>query len=521
MFTKQFIGKTTWYTLIGIVAVHVLAVLVKDTSLALPALIVIAAATLWISWKSLPNGLLIAFAEIFIGGHGHLISASIGDFPLSLRMVVFLSVMLVWFIRYVKKDVKLSFVAFRDAPWLMIVLAIILGTLVGYFTNDFGEMFDDMNGYATIAYLLPIISIEWTQKRRRELLQVLFGSAVWLAFFTLLLSFLFTHLDGKTLNHVYRFVRDQRLAEITLQTSDSLPFYYYRVFMQSHFYSLIALLLMFSGILTLWRNQRLPLKVAGVFAVLGSVLLLSMSRSFFLGGVIAFGVIWILSFWIGKKPIVNIVKRSLWSLILGGLALAIAVVTIVFPFPPQPDISDAAFYETSSETGRDVALSSRWELIGPMMDRVWESPIIGSGFGANVTYESDDPRIRAIYEDGLYTTYRFEWGYQDIWLKMGIFGLVAFAWYAAATVQGLWFTANRHGHKWIILGLGGGLAMLFVAHIFSPYLNHPIGLGFMLFLIPFIDYESLVKRLQGEKARKKKISIAPQMSPAMRVKDEA
>jgi hypothetical protein len=29
--------------------------------------------------------------------------------------------------------------------------------------------------------------------------------------------------------------------------------------------------------------------------------------------------------------------------------------------------------------------------------------------------------------------------------------------------------------------------MLYVTHIFSPYLNHPLGLGFLLFIVPFID----------------------------------
>src|SRR3989338_6559016 len=39
---------------------------------------------------------------------------------------------------------------------------------------------------------------------------------------------------------------------------------------------------------------------------------------------------------------------------------------------------------------------------------------------------------------------------------------------------------------WIGLALVTGIVFIYGTHFFSPYLNHPIGLGYMLFLIPFL-----------------------------------
>ncbi|MFH1767079.1 MAG: O-antigen ligase family protein [Patescibacteria group bacterium] len=511
-FTKQFIGPWTWRVIIGALVIHILAFFFRETVIELPLLLLFGLATVIISYRSLPTGLLIAFTELFTGGHGHLLDSDIFGLSVSLRMIIFAAVMLVWFIKVMKKDISLSFIALRDAPWLLIFVAVVVGTLVGFLRNDFGLVFDDMNGYMTIAYLLPIISINWNQSDRRDLLQVLFGSAAWLTGFTLLLSYLFTHLDGKTLHVLYAFVRDSRLAEITIQVisgessgylnSAALQIlgdggYFYRIFMQSQFFVMIAFLVVATAMFFIWRNQRMPNLAWLSLGLFLSAIFLSMSRSFLLSLGIVCLVIFILAFFFGKRPLVNISKRSVTAVIIGGLSLLVSILTVVFPLPNNPDITDAAFYSTSEDNDRDLAISSRWSLLGPMMDMIYERPVLGSGFGTEVTYVTDDPRIRDLIPDGILTTYRFEWGYQDIWLKMGILGLAAFAFYAVSLFWGIRYTAKQHGHAWIVVGLGLGVMALYITHIFSPYLNHPIGLAYMLFIIPFIDWEGMIKPRKG------------------------
>jgi len=55
--------------------------------------------------------------------------------------------------------------------------------------------------------------------------------------------------------------------------------------------------------------------------------------------------------------------------------------------------------------------------------------------------------------------------------------------------QAIRYSVRQHGHAWLPVALGAGLVVLYITNIFTPYLNHPIGLGFMLFVLPFLDFD--------------------------------
>jgi hypothetical protein len=69
----------------------------------------------------------------------------------------------------------------------------------------------------------------------------------------------------------------------------------------------------------------------------------------------------------------------------------------------------------------------------------------------------------------------------------------------------------------VSVSLFAGLITLYVTHVFSPYLNHPIGLGYLLFLLPFLPLPK-EQQTQGVLARAvpldllKKSAVSP--SPA-------
>ena len=531
-FFKQFIGKWTLTAFVAIAALHLVAFLVRDTGFELIVLLFVVLIVAVMSWRSLENGLFIGFAEIFIGGHGHLLDADVFGFGVSLRTAIFGTVMLVWFMQLVLRRVQPTFIGLRDVPWMILLAAIAVGTIVGFTNNETAEAFDDMNGYLTMLYLLPIISIDWNVKMKKALLEVFAVSVIWMALFTLLLSFLFTHLDGLTSRHLYEFVRDTRLAEITLQTiSDSsgkvvspllAPFfgrtgYWYRIFMPSQFFVVTALLLISSSFFFLKKEILDWRKVVSIMAILVSTAVLSLSRSFFLG-LLASGFILVgLFIWMQREKISRVARgfgQLAVSLVLG---LVILWITVVFPIPPSPDLSSASFYSGAADSRRDLAVSSRWQLIGPMTEEIFSSPLLGSGFGKEVTFISNDPRVRAEIPSGEWTSYRFEWGYQDIWLKMGVLGLLAFTVIGYSFARATWFSVKKPEKSWLIFGLSSGIILLYVSHIFTPFLNHPIGIGYLLFAIPFMtwtDEDSAEKVSTNGEAVK---IIKPEMQPAMRV----
>src|SRR5690606_26879171 len=63
-------------------------------------------------------------------------------------------------------------------------------------------------------------------------------------------------------------------------------------------------------------------------------------------------------------------------------------------------------------------------------------PILGSGYGTTVTYETSDPRLLSTIGSS-YTTYAFEWGYHDIWLKIGVVGASVYAWFLYSLLRPL------------------------------------------------------------------------------------
>lgn len=526
MFAKQFFGKTAWITFAAVAAVHALAIpLLHAQTASLVALAVIALLTAALTWRSLSHGLLIAFAEIMVGGHGHLIQADLGGFGVSLRIAIFVAVMAVWGVRFLQRKAVPQFFLFRDLPFLLLAAAVVIGGAVGFMRNDPGNAFDDMNGFLTIAYLLPLVSVVWDQARKRALLQVLFGSVVWIGVSTLALVFLFTHLPGYALHQVYAFARDSRLAEVTLLTGPSwfvslLPSqspWYFRVFEPAHFFTLVGAFVLVAARFVLWRGERMPWPARWLLTLCAATFVASLSRSFLIGVFAGFVAIFGIAVMESRGHLLRGLRHGMGIVTIAGLGAVLFWAVIVFPFPSQPDLREAAFYQKSTDSDRTLAVSSRWNLLYPMFNAIMESPIVGGGFGKEVTFISDDPRVREVNPSGEWTTYRFEWGYQDVWLKMGLLGLIAFIAYAIVLTHAFLYTYRTQDNRWLAAGLYVSVIALFATHLFSPYLNHPIGLGTMLYVLPFFDWKGTLMAIDArEKERVRQVQLVQKPATSMR-----
>ena len=121
-----------------------------------------------------------------------------------------------------------------------------------------------------------------------------------------------------------------------------------------------------------------------------------------------------------------------------------------------------------------------------MLATIGEAPLLGSGFGKTVRFQTDDPRARAINPDGTWETYSMEWGWLELWIKMGIFGPLGFLFLAVFLAHAFILQVSTE-QCWLAVGFLTSLAFLYGTHVFSPYLNHPIGLGFLLFAFIFAN----------------------------------
>ena len=124
-----------------------------------------------LAYFSLEKALLLALIELVIGSKGHLFSASIFGFNLSLRIVIFSAIILFTFstllIKTKRKEVFLKLKEFKYKwPILIFVLFYLLGLLNAYFNANLpANILADANAWIFLFYLIPIIVVYFEQDR--------------------------------------------------------------------------------------------------------------------------------------------------------------------------------------------------------------------------------------------------------------------------------------------------------------------------------------------------------------------
>ncbi|MBN2884772.1 O-antigen ligase family protein [Patescibacteria group bacterium] len=440
---------------------------------------------------SLETALLVALIELVIGSKGHLFSADIFGFPVSLRLVIWLALLLASFFYFYHHGLiktwhkKIKFYKFW--PWLgvlliFIILAFIRGLVFSY---SWSLVLADVNAWLYLALIIPIlIAYNPDDKKQAERVKAYFLLAVvWLSVKTLLLLFIFSH-NLAIVPDIYLWVRRSGIGEITAMGGGL-----FRIFIQSQVYLPIAFfLVLFPAIKSNISNRTKLFRILLLLALFLAVIAISMSRSFWLGFVLA-GIVgaiasWRLSWFLYFKAL---------SYIVIAIALAALLAFIAIKVPLLGNKVNVGFQALSDRLEIDnseAATASRWSLLPNLWQAIKKDPILGHGFGASVSYYSRDPRVLTNNPSGWYTTYAFEWAYLDTWLKIGILGILAYISWLVYLVIALWQYARSRQSE-IYLALAISILFLMIVNIFTPYLNHPLGLGFLLFSSCFFHKNSL------------------------------
>lgn len=487
---KQFFGKEFWSGIALVAVFFVTAFLGYFFGYPSFFLIVVFFATLSLTMAQIEFGIVIAFLELFCNPHGQLLSSTLLGFPFSLRMAIFCAVMIGWGIQLFQKRVSVSILDERLRIFVVLFSAIFLGFIVGVMKNPLGAVFSDGNAYFYLLYVFPILSIRWTTQKQKTLLQILTSGVISNVIVTFVSLYIFSHFGESVLRTSYGFLRDLRIAEVT-----NLGDGFYRVFQQTHFFVIVLLLLVFAIVL---QKQKFG-KGEFIYSSVGlSIVLLSLSRSFWVGSFVAITALVCVMMYRVRPTIQRFGYLGVLVIITGVVGAIFVLCVTLFPFP-QMNLSGADLADILSKRATetsDVAVSSRWALLKPMGDTIKDHPIEGSGFGSSVTFISDDPRVREINETGEWTTSSMEWGWLEIWMKMGILAPIGFLLILFSLWKRFLFSSDTP-RNWLHVGLSSALLFLAMTHFFSPYLNHPIGLGFILFCLPFlpekIKQDALVK----------------------------
>jgi O-antigen ligase len=249
-----------------------------------------------------------------------------------------------------------------------------------------------------------------------------------------------------------------------------------------YLFAFSAVLLACLGVGKAQMRDRVWRGIVALFALSGITVFLSYSRSFWVA-VAAAGAVTLV--WVLWKERVSFKRLLAVAILFIGIGLVdyAAIIGIVnFPLPGHVGVSSQSLLsDRTSNIGSEPAAASRWQLVKPLATASLHHAITGSGFGKTITYTSSDPRVVAEHPDGQYTTYAFEWGYLDLWLKMGAIGVITYAWLCIAILRAgyvQWKAAIVE--RPFVSGLLASLICLFGVHVFTPYLNHPLGIGWLL-----------------------------------------
>ena len=444
--------------------------------ISLPLLLAAALATFFVSLRKLEWGIYILFGELFFGSRGHLLEHGF----LSLRLVVFVAVFLAWFIRGIM-NYELGIGGLKSMIhdsrfmilYFLLLLVISFGIINGYVNgNSLPNIFNDANGYLYLAILPAVLAGIRTREALGNLFKILATAVVIIAAQTLILFLWFTYgLAGVAT--IYHWVIDQDIGEITGVVGSAS-----RIFMQSQFYALMGLFIF--GLSYFEGRFKILLTSAAVFSVI-----FSLSRSFWLGGIAgaAFAAIMLLVYF-----------RVGWERFTKFAMIIILIVAAEI----------GAFYLVSRTAGRSEAVGSRLEnpireaaggarllLLPELLTEIKQSPFLGKGFGQEVTYSSYLPdRMTPDNPEGNITSFAFEWGYLDIILKVGLIGLLVYLFFIAKIFHLGWSNLQFSISNFQTLGLLSGLVALVVLNVTTPYLNHPLGIGYLLLsLVAFRNYD--------------------------------
>jgi len=491
--------------------------------------------TLVLSLKELEYGIYILLAELFVGSKGYLFYFDLGGTSVSLRIGLFLVILVVW-------SLKLILLSFRPKPALQLVadgaggvekshtspdsayeiprqarddkltglkglfkkfkegdkLTKLYGLLFVFIAwgfiwgiirdNSFRNVFFDANGWVYFMLIFPIIDVVKSKEQVENILQILTASVSIIVVKTFFLLYIFSHQMEPVARPLYRWLRKFLIGEITLMDNG-----FHRIFFQSQIYVLIGFFIFLAILVWRWKdkdalknffkeNWRLYLLTAGSFASI----LISFSRSFWIGvvaGVVALFVFLL----IFKTSLKQFSKIILFGLSMIACSLLLIWITFMFPLPKtDSSFSFSSMFEDRLTDINEAAVRSRWDLLPPLGKAIVSHPIIGSGFGTTVTYKSSDPRAMEINPTGEFTTYAFEWGYLDIWLKIGLAGLLVYLYLIWLILKGDWVSIKKSYSRALNAGLFIGMITLLATNFFSPYLNHPLGIGYIMLCGVFI-----------------------------------
>lgn len=413
------------------------------------------------------------FFELFAGGGGRLIAIG----PVSIRQEMFAFVLFVFIIRFfINKQTRLEvsnyFFKHNTAVFwlsLLMVVWIVFSAICGVtYHHPIGMVITDSFRVIFVIMIIPIIYyIDENRFTKKDFLNVLFWATLFVSLLTIIISVWGKLLDNHQFYYFYRTANSLIPADLFFRPSRG-------VFYKSLFLVLFTLIIASVE----FMNHNLT-KFHALIAVFGAIaVVLSETRGLYLGYLIGLLVYLLVRFvirvWGKPKHVLNyrrIIRNVVFLIVAIGATLYFYTNSTISRFS-VPDDSPAPELNIPNESGKgqihDSSMNVRVVLLHDSVKLVKKSPtnlFFGNGYGTTIGKRKTGIEMTFI----------------DIMVEQGLVGVLI--WLAFSLLPLLYYFKAFLKHHDLenddIALLGCTLAMIVMTNI-NPFLNSPIGLGFLL-----------------------------------------
>lgn len=416
--------------------------------------------------------LFILFFELFAGGGGRFFEIG----PVSIRQVLFAGAMILFCIRFIlNKQTREEILGYFKKPntavfWLSIAMVFWIGvsSLLGILHHHpMGTVVTDAFRVIFVIMIIPFIYyIGDGRFSRKDLLKTLFIAALVVSLITITIGIIGKFMNDEQYYYFYQDINKLFPGDLYFRPSRG-------AFHKSHFLVLFAVII---GIIKLLEKELT--KFQGVVLFLGiTSIVLSETRGLYLGflvGILTYLLTKGVIYFTGDRASLNLSKKSN---LIRLLVLFLAIGGTMYFYKnstisrfSKPDDTTSSYHSSikKNEEVDDVSLNVRVVLLADSVKIVKESPvnmIVGSGYGTKI---------------GKRTT-GIEMSFVDIFVEQGVVGVIIWLAFSLLPLYYYFrsFLLSKKLDNTSIGLLGGSLAMILVTNI-NPFLNSPIGLGYLL-----------------------------------------
>jgi len=437
--------------------------------------ILIIIATIIFSWRKVEYGFLFLLFEFLAGHEGHCFSFN----GISLRLSLFLVIMLVWFLK--KMTLRKSFfkklrslIPLEKSPLSFALLAflfvIIFSLCRGWFINSKFLALKDFLNYSYFFLIFPlseIIGKRFFQKRSQQIIQ---AGIIGISFLTIIVLFLFATGIVSVHDQFYWWWRQTVFGKATSAGNN-----FFRIVSSAH----LLILPLFLILLSLVAHRFTRKKSVIFLAVLASLaFLINFSRAYFLG--LFFGLIFLAQ---GLK-----FKKWIAFFLIVVIFLIAEFGVLNFLINQNSNMLYLRQRMKSITSPEDeLSASTRLNILPRLLEKIKEKPIFGYGLGSTISYLNPLSQKQDI-------TFHIDWGYLEIWLELGLLGLILYLFILAIIFyQGRQLFKKAQGNirrQRLLVGLGAGLLSLVIATITGPYLFHVLGIFYLISVIVIFNYKN-------------------------------